>query len=279
MNNLNVNLVGHGFVPVPITLDQHIFGVQRIGDPIQHNGDWRQYLPTEERQARLFFDTFGCTIYNTVKPIQILERKLFGEQSDYSERFVYIGTETMPPGNNPHIIAEWIRKNGLIPEARLPFTDELQSLDQYASPKPLLSNHIEEGRRWIAQKDFLHDWVFSGGTPKEKNDALKEAIRRAPLAVSVVGWKEYNGIYVKDEGEPDNHWSCLVAFEGDSPIIFDSYAPFIKKLAPLYDFGFAKRYTVFKKPKSIIPIKKSFWQKVNDAFTHRSSDGICPKCT
>ena len=244
---------GHGFIAPEITPDNHIFGVQRMEDPIQDNGDWRAYLPPDERQARLHFDTYGCTIYNTINPIEILDRKLFNEQSEYSERDVYIGTGTRPPGNNPHVIGEWIRKNGLNPESALPFTDLLQNLDEYASPNPRTQNLIDGGKQWLTRKDFLHDWVFTGGIPQEKNDRLKEAVRRSPLGVSVCAWKELNGVYVKDTGEPDNHWTCLVAYENDHPIIFDSYPPFVKKLDKNYDFGFAKRYTITQK---LLPSKK-----------------------
>ncbi|MFK5282412.1 hypothetical protein ACI3PL_22910, partial [Lacticaseibacillus paracasei] len=73
---MNNKLVGHGFIPPTITADQHIFGVQRTDPVIQDNGDFRYFLPEKEKQARAHFDTYGCTIYNTINPIEILERKL-----------------------------------------------------------------------------------------------------------------------------------------------------------------------------------------------------------
>jgi hypothetical protein len=79
---------------------------------------------------------------------------------------------------------------------------------------------------------------------KEKHERMKTALRYSLLGVSVVGWREHNGIYYKDEGEPDNHWTNIVAFDGGYPIVADSYEPFLKKLDKNYDFGFAKRYSV-----------------------------------
>lgn len=241
-------LIGHGFIAPIITSDQYIFGGAQISEEIiQDNGNWMPFLPKGEHQARLYFDTYGCTIYNTLAPIEIIERKLFGEESEYAERPVYIGTNTAPPGNNPHVIAEWIRKNGLVPEVLLPFTDELKNLQEYMSPKPLTTDIVWAGKDWIYKKDFGHDWVFVGGTPQEKEERLQEALRRSPISVSVTAWKERNGIYYKEDSDIDNHWTVLVAYEDDYPIIQDSYEPFIKKLEKNYSFGFAKRYTITKK--------------------------------
>lgn len=244
----NINLIGHGFIPPVILSDEYIFGANQLPDTIiQDNGNWMPYLPEGERQARLFFDTYGCTIYNTLAPIEVLERKLFNEQSEYAERPVYIGTGTRPPGSNPHVIAEWIRKNGLVPEAMLPFTDVLKSLDEYASPNPLSTDILWAMKDWLYKKEFGHEWVFDGGIPKEKQEKLKEELRRSPVAVSVIAWKERNGIYYKEDGDIDSHWTMLANYEDNHPIIQDSYAPFIKKLEKNYNFGFAKRYWIDKK--------------------------------
>ena len=245
------NIKRHGFIVPIITPDQHIFGVQQTPKIIQDNGDWRDYLPSEERQARSNFDTYGCTIYNTINPIEILDRKLFGEKSEYAERFVYIGTGTRPPGNNPHVIGEWIRKNGLIPEAMLPFNNLIQGLSDYASPNPLIADFIEEGGGWLQRKTFNHDWIIG----KDKTDMLKEALRSSPLGVSVSPLEERGGVYYRTQ-EQDVHWTCLIAYEGNVPVIFDSYAPFIKRLEPNFNFGFAKRYSITK---NVVVQKKNIW--------------------
>ena len=241
---MNEKLIGHGFIPSLITDDQYIFGAQKLPTlSLQDNRDWTAYLPEGEWQARRNWDTYGCSVYNTLNPLEILERRLYGKSTDYSERFVYIGTDTRPPGNNPHIIAEWIRKNGLIPETRLPFDQSINSLEEYRRPNIMYSFLKEEGEEWQTKNDFLHEWVFKGGTIREKHERIKEALRYSPLGVSVVGWKEQSGVYCKEEGEADNHWTCLVAYD-THPWVFDSYPPFIKKLDSNYDFGFCKKYSI-----------------------------------
>ena len=246
------NLIGHGFVaPSEILPEEYIFGAQKLPDTILvDNGNWRPYLPNGEWQhsRSKFFDTYGCTIYNTLQIIEILERFLYKEKNDYSERFVYIGTETRPPGNNPHVIADWMRKNGIVDEELLPFTEDIASLNDYAHPNPLPDNFVNKGKRWAENNDFGHEWVFTGNkTPQEKQELLKEGLRRSPIGVSVVAWKESGGMYYKEQGESDNHWTDLIQYDGACPIILDSYEPFIKRLAPNYDFGWAKRYHLERK--------------------------------
>lgn len=244
-------LIGHGFIaPKEILSEEHIFGSVSLFDEILvDDGNWKEYLPLGELQKRKGFDTYGCTIYNTLQPIEIVMKKKFGLSQDFSERFVYIGTNTVPPGNNPHIVAEWIRKNGLIQENLLPFNDNIDNLEKYNYPNPLSPGLIQNGKDWVSKYDFGHQWIFQNDlSAKEKNEILKEALRRSPIAVSVKGWQQQNEIYVKEEGDNDNHWTNLIYYDDESyPIILDSYEPFIKKLDKNYDFGYAKKYHVLKK--------------------------------
>ncbi len=265
------NLIGHGFVaPEMIEEKEYVFGASLSlpSEIIIDNGDWCSFLPKEERQSRREFDTYGCTIYNTLQAIEILENKLFGRKEDYSERFIYIKSGTRPPGNNPHIIGEHIRKIGLVPEVMLAFSEEIDSLEKYADSNSIKLFMEKVAEEWLKDNLFGHEWVFNGfeqRDAKTKNELLREELRRSPIGVSVVGWRENNGIYYKLEGEQDNHWTDLVAYENGYPIIYDSYEPFLKKLDKNYDFGFAKRYRVsktFRKQSFFGGIKKYFYESI-----------------
>lgn len=262
----NKALIGHGFIPDIITPEHYIFGSsQLVGTVICDNGDWRPFLLAGEWQRRAF-DTYGCTIYNTLHSIETLESKKLNEKINHSERFIYVKSRTLPPGNSPHVIAECIRTFGLIPEELLPFTDAIQSLDDYKNPLFVTPYMQSEGNHWLANYSFGHDWVFTDEHyVKQKHERMKEALRYSPLGVSVCAWKESNGLYYKDEGDTDNHWTVCVGFDGDNPIIFDSYEPFIKRLDSNYDFGFAKRY-VLDKTIPIIKKNESFANKLKLFF-------------
>ena len=259
---MNKKLIGHGFIAPDITPDNFILGDKKLPEKVlQKNGNWFDFLPIGERQA-YGFETYGCTIYNTLQIIETLQKRLLNTQHDYAERAVYIGTGTQPPGNNPHVIAEWIRNNGLAGESLLSFDSTIQTFQDYISSNPLPQSIINEMNLWKRLYDFGHEWVFKGEPVKEKHERLKYALTLSPIGVSVVGWKEHNGIYVKDEGEPDNHWTDLVAYDGIYPIVYDSYPPFFKKLSPDYDFGFAKRYSLNANNSKITNLE-TLWEKLS----------------
>lgn len=253
MENKTEKIIGHGFIPDIITPEHYIFGSsQLVGTVIQDDGDWRPYLLAGEWQRKKI-ETAGCTIYNTLHAIETLESKKLNEKINHSERFIYVKSGTVPPGNSPHVIAEWIRSVGLISEELLPFTDGIQSLDDYKNPLFVTPYMESIGKNWLSNYSFRHDWVFTDEHDvKQKHEQMKEALRYSPLGVSVCAWKESNGLYYKDQEDTDNHWTVCVGFDGDNPIIFDSYEPFIKRLDSNYDFSFAKRYVLDK----TIPIVK-----------------------
>jgi len=266
VNIKNQGLVGHGFQPWTIEPDQYLLGASALPrDVLQDNGNWQKFLPMQELQQRKI-ETYGCTIYNSYAAIETLERRRFAENSEYADRFTYIKTGTKPPGNNPHVIGEAIRKQGAIPEAMLAFTDAIETWDEYADPSFITSEIEAMAAQWLIEKSFGHENVFTPAMDvREKHERLRDALRYSPVALSVVAWKEHNGIYVKDQGEPDNHWTMCFARNSVS-MIFDTYPPFVKQLDPNYDFGFAKRYHIAKIPKVVLPPQKRWYAGFEEFF-------------
>lgn len=176
---------------------------------------------------------------------------------EYSDRFVASGSGTKPNGNSPHAVAEFIRKNGLVEEGRWPFSSDIKNQEEYLAEVPA---HLrKEARKWLRQWSFSHDWVITRDTRKEeKIELLTDALKFSPVGVSVFGWAEDNGTYVKAGN--DNHWCLLIAGDRDYWYVLDSYAPHIKKLNKNYDFGFAKRYAVER-------VAKSWLQDLIDRIT------------
>ncbi|HEC66973.1 MAG TPA: hypothetical protein ENI23_16985 [bacterium] len=244
----------YGFEEPCITADNHILGglgtVKKLLNP---DLDWTPFLPKGERQKRLI-ETYTCTEYGTEEAIETLEKRLFLKDENHSERLVAIGSKNKPTGNDPHIVAEWIRKNGLVNEEVLPFDDTITSWSQYFSPNPLTQKLKDKAKEWLTEYTFNHEWVFKGGSLKEKQKKLLEALQYSPVCVSVHAWKKRGGVYVKDRGDRDTHWTLLVkGNEGKPWIIRDSYLDdgnFMKKLDWNYPFGFAKLYILNKKPQS-----------------------------
>ena len=231
-----------GFLEPKITLDHWILGSSTLpNQPIQQNGDWTAFLPEFESQIKRI-ETFNCTGFNTEKPIRILLKKL-GIDENYSARWIGIIAGTTPPGNDPHTVAEAIRKNGLIPESMLPFSDDLNTSEYFSFKGADEATCRAEGKRWLERFQFGHEWVPSNPS------AMLEALKLSPLGVAVNAWnRDQNGLYI-NQTDNFNHWTCcVVGYEQDKYwLIDDSYlqdgTP-LKKLAWNYKFGYCKRYSI-----------------------------------
>lgn len=181
---------------------------------------------------------------------------------NFSDRALAIGSKTDPKnGNDPHRVAEFAANSGLAPEETLPFDESIKTVTQFYQPDPLSPNILDEGRKWKQGYTLNHEWVFRKTDSLETKYAyLREALTKGPVCVSVRAWaKDKDGNYYKNQHN-DNHWCQLLRFDGDYPIIGDSYAPFEKKLAKDYDFGFAKVYYLNTKTVDV----RSIYQKIID---------------
>jgi hypothetical protein len=240
----------HGFIPDEIQEEDYVLGDGNLqGEILQDTGQWAMFLPKEEIQYRKGLETSNCTAYATLNCIEIIHKKRYGCETNYSERFTGILAGTYPPGNSPHKVAESIRKGGVVLEEKLPFSDDIKTIEQYYNPNPLPDELLETGRGWWKfWYTFKHEYVFRSTTPlSEKKKRLMEALKYSPLGVSVYAWAEDgSGKYVKFGS--DNHWTVLFGYqENEAWLVFDSYDKTIKRLHWDYDFGFAKRYHLVKK--------------------------------
>lgn len=242
--------MNHGFITPTLSEEHWVLG-GALTTPqkkvINPSRDWRPFLPWGELQQRKI-ETSSCSEYGTLNAIETLERKLFGLSSNYSERFVAIGAGNTEQGNDPHIVAEWIRHNGIVNEVVLPFTNEITSFEIFMTPNPLTDNYLNEAKKWLDVRLFNHEWVFSEkDSLKNKQTKLLEALTYSPVGISVSAWRKEGNIYIKNPDEQDNHWTLLVAGKSGKPWkVFDSYMDddFIKELDWNYPFGFAKSYSL-----------------------------------
>lgn len=196
---------------------------------INESGDWRGYLPSDEIQRKRI-DSNGCTNFGTLNILEILEKYKYGKESNYSERFQAVMSGQKRSGNNAHKVFESIRKDGVLDDDVLPFTDNM-TFEEYLSPIPMSRGFINEARKWVNDNLFNHEYIYRGDiTLTEKKELLKQALQRSPVGVSVYAWQERNGVYIKPAGHKDSHWCCLIAIEDDKPIIYDSYEPHLKTL-------------------------------------------------
>lgn len=263
-----IDIKNHGFIEDEITPDQYVLGgyTKIVGVKQMPGGHgWGKYLPLDEMQKKNGVETMNCSNYGTYNALEILMFKTFGVRFDFSERYSGVLTGTTSTGNSPHKVIELIRNDiGAIDEVLLPFGPDIDTWEKYYSPNPMDPAFLKKGVEFLKKYKIKHDWVFIGGSIKQKQEAIKDGLEYSPLGISVVAWKmRENGLYFKDEGESDNHWCVLYDFlEGEYWMILDTYDNTLKKLEWDYDFRFGKRYHV----ESNMVVKKNFIQTVISKF-------------
>lgn len=265
-----------GFIQPKIEQEQYVLGgVASLPKVvICPDGQWVGFMPVFEPQRKAF-ETFNCTGFNTLNCIEMLFKQS-GIEKNYSDRFVgtLAGTDPAIGGNDPHTVAESVRKNGIIDEEMMPFADSLQTVEEFYSFSGVDEEKcVREGKKWLQGYTFGHEWVFDGFVGN-KQELIMESLKYSPLGVSVKAWeKGIDGLFRKDKGARDNHWTCLVGFvEGEYWIIDDSYLEDgqpTKHLEWDYDFGFCKRYALAKKKEST-EVKCAWFSDIVSMFFNRN---------
>ncbi len=235
----------YGFVKPTLYADNYVLGaINSLPKTVlQPDGQWDKYLPLYEAQAEKY-ETYGCTVWGTENAIEILEKRLYGIDTNHSERFIYILGGVKPPGADPHTICEVIRKNGLIPNESLPYP---ATYEEFIAPNPMKEGYLKQGREYLDKRSVGHEWVFTNVDKKTQISRMKEALMYSPLGISVSAWYSEDGIYI-DQGQANNHWTvCYGYTEANGKIfwkVFDSYDHSLKILHPDHNIQFCKRFSI-----------------------------------
>ena len=207
--------------------------------PINHNGDWTAFLPSEERQ-NILFETYNCVSFSLLNCMETMFKFFYGEIDNFSDRFLGIMAGTTTGGNDPTTVAQAARHNGLIPETLLPY-DYVSNMQEYYSFKSADKDKcISKGQ------EFLQKWYLGFENVPVNLTKMREALQYSPLQISVCAWFENDkGQYYSPEGMSNNHATCLYKIDDIGQFyIFDSYPPFLKILTPDHNIQFAKRYHI-----------------------------------
>lgn len=252
--------------PVIKETDYRFGSAQVVGEIIRPDSDWRPYLPPEELQRRNGIESSSCYIEASQHSLAtILEEQFDLKDQNYSARFNFIFANPSPFGGDPLIGAQTFRDYGLIPDSMLPFSDEIKSWEEFRSFKGGDKNQcLYFGKQWREKWEPKYDIAITREENiKVKYQKLREVLKYCPPPVSVFGWAEDNGIYVKPQNVGDNHLVELLYIDDQNcPYVWDTYPPFLKKLEPFYNFDFGMRWTITKKE-----IKKNWiWQLLTRLF-------------
>ena len=258
----------YGFIPPKVEEEHFVLGALGKSLPkdiVRIDGQWDDALPRFEFQRNEHVDSYNCTGYGNENAWEILAKLKYGIELDFSERDLGIRAGTYPPGNDPHIVAETARKEGLIPDTMLPFRVEITTANEY------YAYDENEHECDIAASQFLkryalgHEWVFKKAPPlEEQREKMIESLRYSPLGVGVYAWYFDGNKYVRPPNTDDTHWTVVHGYydNGDWKC-YDTYDGTVKRLDRDFGFTFVKRYSFDKLPEIK---KKSFWQFILDIF-------------
>jgi len=145
----------YGFINEPKDTD-FIFGAGKIPEiSLQPDGNWTEFLPTREFQAPYNFETYACVTFTILNCIEILIKRQYGIEKNYSDRFLAIVSGTKNPGNSPQTVCEFLRKIGLVPEELWPYDSSINTWEKWSIPIP--PKLYELAREFNAEWDFRYE--------------------------------------------------------------------------------------------------------------------------
>ncbi len=202
---------------------------------VNPSGDWRDYLPTPEKQFKDFtFDTMSCTTFSAMncietqinwllknKKLTLSQELILAEYIDeygkvnFSDRYIAILSGTTPQGNYFQSVWDAVRKFGLIPEKDLPFGGN--SWSEYHNPAVITEAMKLKGQKILGIFDFAYEWLTF---IPENFPMIKDHIKHAPVhgaipfpATHAIELPSVNSIfdtyepYLKDKGLIPVHYS------------------------------------------------------------------------
>ena len=267
---LTITEISDGYIEPIITPEDYVSGEARsisnkLGgvDPIiQEDGQWDEFLPENEIQVK-GFDSFGCVIFGGENQGEILSKKVFGGEPNYSDRFLYNAAKVSPPGSDPSVVYEVIRNTGLIDETDLPWGDNIKTIEEYKQPNPLPQNLIDKAKGWLLKYNFRHEYLKRKLDGLIDNEVIKEKLKFSPVAVAVHAWVFDGEKYIRNGGQ-DTHWTVIYGYDTAGRFLcYDSYPPFKKILDKNFGFKTAKRIWLSR---NLTPPQTSIFLKILEAM-------------
>lgn len=191
---------------------------------LQEDGDWSDSLVVKEFQNLNNVEPYACVIFTILTCVEILIKKQYGEERNYSDRFLATVVGTRGEGCSPHEACEFLRKIGVVPQEAWPFDESIDTEDKFFTKLP--------PKLYEIAKEFNEEWDFKHEDVAPIPEVINLAIKCSPLLVSFAAWFENGGIYFRPQGMKDNHATTMYAQSiRNFRRVFDSYdSPHIKDL-------------------------------------------------
>ncbi len=256
MSKIITQHINNGFVEPKLTPEDYIAGAERsiankaieLGfaeEVVMPDGDWSKAAVADERQS-VGFDTFGCTVFNSLTQLETYFKGKFGVDANFSDRFTYNDTGISPPGADPNRAYESERNTGVIPEGDFPWN--VSTLVEYSQPRPPSSEHLTKAKEWRDRYVLKHEYLPKGLNGKVEIEQIYEQLKYSPVAIAVQAWSfdAEKQKYVRTGA--DTHWTlCIGRYPDGDLMLRDSYEPFIKRLDKNFGIFWAKKIWISKR--------------------------------
>lgn len=165
------------------------------------SGDWRPYLPTNEKQKDPL-ETMACVSFSFNNSMEMQYKLLTGIERNFSDRWLAKMSNTQPNGNYLWGVADTARIDGLVDEAVWPHI-QTSDWDVYYSEIPV--GIQAKGKEFLQNFEITYEWI------DPTVESLKFHLKHAPIQVTLPG-----------------HAIVEVLCENDLMKYFDTYDPFLK---------------------------------------------------
>src|SRR3990167_3569556 len=92
---------------------------------LQEDSNWRAFLPLPEAQ-NLYTETMSCTVFATLNICEILIKRKYGLDVNFSDRWLAWAADISPNGADPQKVAETLRKAGVPSQEEWDFTPDVK---------------------------------------------------------------------------------------------------------------------------------------------------------
>lgn len=221
------------------------------------SGDHRPYARTKERQSPP--ESYWCVGFsadhgidfniNAIIDIAIKENKFTDEAVKFfkdngylddfgnfnsSDAFTAIMAGITKLGARQQDVIDSIRKNGLIPESKLPF-GKFKTWEEMNDKTRVTQEMREMGLKFLKYVKISYEWVKLYGDGSNTMEVLKYHLKQAPIQITAPvcpGWN--NEVPKTCQMNIPQHATLCLYVDDDYYHILDQYEPFFKKLPKDY---------------------------------------------
>lgn len=233
------------------------------------SGDWKSFLPTDEQQLSVYFDTMACVTFSALNSIEsqinlmvsqgmisstiLDELRLMGffdENGKFnaSDRFTAKMSGTTRQGNYLTAVWDSIRNHGIVPEKDWAYPREQRTPvfdwnDYYAEIPQALK---EKAQRFRELFEIRYQWLVLDG--KANHAQYRSWLQMAPIQLATAVCSPWNTAeIVKACSLGVGHATMMFGAADEWFDIQDHYKPFQKRLALDYRIPFALQGVVYVK--------------------------------